>query len=80
MSTGSQNADEPEVILNRPVGEDSTGQLLLPGDRVRYRGREYTVVCFPARRSSRGFLSVKLAGLDDAEADEVALDFVSRPS
>ncbi len=79
MSTSSHDPAEPEVILNRPVGEDSTGRLILPGDRVRYRGREYTLLCLPARRSGRGFPSVKLEGLDDPDADEVAVDFVSRP-
>ena len=55
-------------------GQDSTGGVLQIGDTVRYRGELYTIESFPDTRSSRGYPSVKLQGLDDPECDEVALD------
>ena len=60
------NPDEPALIDSRPFGEDSTGQLLGVGDRVRCRGGLYTVIGFPMRLSSKRFSVVSRDGLDGA--------------
>jgi hypothetical protein len=60
--------------------QDSTGQPLAIGDRVRWRGREYTIRSFPSGQSPSGFPLVEFNEPPhrDEIPDEVAVDFIER--
>ena len=62
------------------MATDSTGKPIRPGDRVLFRGREYTITRLRPREGRYGTCGIDfdMVPHTDEPADEVNVDLVSR--
>ena len=66
--------------MSREQLTDSTGKPVSIGDRVRFRGKEYTIKDFTSYGGRHGTATIEFVEEQHTEetADEISIDLVSR--